>query len=819
MQKMGLAASATLCLLAATSARTQTLSLQQLTTGLNTVVGITHAGDGSGRLFLTEQVGRIRIHNGTSLLTTPFLDIDPLVRCCGEEGMLSTAFHPNYASNGFFFVYYTNNNGDQVVARYTRSAGNPNVADPATAKIIITIPHPGQSNHNGGPLKFGPDGFLYVATGDGGGGGDPGENAQDLTEVLGKQLRLDIDTAAPYLIPPSNPFVGVPGARGEIWAYGLRNPWRFTFDRQTGDMFIGDVGQGQREEIDFQPAGVGGLNYGWDDMEGSLCYEPSSGCLTANRVLPILEVNHNSGDCAIVGGYRYRGTAIPSLAGRYVHSDNCTGRIRIGTQGGGGTWTQVVDQDTPFNIYTFGEDQNGELYASSGGTIHRLVSAIPVASIADRTQGEGAGPAVFTVTLGSGIGQQTTVQYSTTPGTATAGTDYTAASGIITFPPNQTSRTVSIPLVNDALDEDDETFFVNLTAPSGISIGDGQAQGTITDDDPLPALTAADCAALEGDAGSNPCAFGVTLTPPSGRAVAVGYTTQNGSATAGTDYTTASGTLSFAAGVTSGVVPVSVLGDTALEGTETFALALASPTNATLADAQGDGVIVDDDAPSLSSLELTHGSRVSADLAGGAPDLYRLGQSPRASYEIVLDEVSGDAVPGLVVERLASDNTTVLQSAAVTGTGASASLRWQNPLSAPVPGEHIRVTSPACGSGCAADDTYRLRLYETTLSGPRFNNAGGQGTVLQIQNTTAGSVNGRVFFWAANGTLIASTPFTLTAHASIAMNTSAMGVLAGQSGSLTVSHNAGYGGITGKSVALDPATGASFDTPLVSRPR
>jgi glucose/arabinose dehydrogenase len=819
MQKMGLAASATLCLLAATSARTQTLSLQQFTTGLNTVVGITHAGDGSGRLFLTEQVGRIRIHNGTSLVTTPFLDIDPLVRCCGEEGMLSTAFHPNYASNGFFFVYYTNNNGDQVVARYTRSAGNPNVADPATAKIIITIPHPNEGNHNGGPLKFGPDGFLYIATGDGGGGGDPGENAQDLAEVLGKQLRLDINTAAPYVIPPGNPFVGVPGARGEIWAYGLRNPWRFTFDRLTGDMFIGDVGQGQREEIDFQPAGVGGLNYGWDDMEGSLCYEPSSGCLTANRVLPILEVNHNSGDCAIVGGYRYRGTAIPSLAGRYVHSDNCTGRIRIGTQGGGGTWTQVLDQDTPFNIYTFGEDQNGELYASSGGTIYRLVSAIPVASIADRTQGEGAGPAVFTVTLGSGVAQQTTVQYSTTPGTATAGVDYTAASGVVTFPPNQTSRTVSIPLLNDALDEDDETFVVNLTAPSGISIGDGQAQGTITDDDPLPALTAADCAALEGDAGSTPCAFAVSLTPPSGRAVAVGYTTQNGSAAAGTDYTTASGTLSFAAGVTTGAVAVNVLGDGALEGTETFALALASPSNATLADGQGDGVIVDDDAPSLSSLELTHGGRVSASLAGGAPDLYRLGQSPRASYEIVLDEVSGDAVPGLVVERLASDNTTVLQSAAVTGTGASASLRWQNPLSAPVPGEHIRVTSAACGSGCAADDTYRLRLYETTLSGPRFNNGGGHGTVLQIQNTTAGSVNGRVFFWAANGGLIASTPFTLAAHASIAMNTSAMGVLAGQSGSLTVSHNAGYGGITGKSVALDPATGASFDTPLVSRPR
>jgi hypothetical protein len=288
---------------------------------------------------------------------------------------------------------------------------------------------------------------------------------------------------------------------------------------------------------------------------------------------------------------------------------------------------------------------------------------------------------------------------------------------------------------------------------------------------------------------------------------------------AGADYTTAAGTVSFAAGVTTGTVAVSVLGDAAAEGNETFALALASPTNATLADGTGDAVIVDDDAPSLSSLELTHGSRLLADLAGGTADLYRLGQSPRASYELVLDEVSGDAVPGLAVQRLATDNTTVLQSATVTGTGASASLRWQNPLSAPVPGEHLRVTSPACGSGCAADDTYRLRLYETTLSGPRFNNANGQGTVLQIQNTTAAAVNGRVYFWAASGALIASTPFTLDPRASISMNTAAMGVLAGQSGSLTVSHNAGYGGLTGKSVALDPTTGASFDTPLVARAR
>jgi hypothetical protein len=536
-------------------------------------------------------------------------------------------------------------------------------------------------------------------------------------------------------------------------------------------------------------------------------------------VLPILEVNHNTGDCAVVGGYRYRGTAIPSLAGRYIHSDNCTGRIRIGTETSPGVWTQVLDQDTPFNIYTFGEDQNGELYASAGGTIYRLVSAIPVASIADRTQGEAAGPAVFTVTLGSATAQQTTVQYSTTPGTATPGADYTAVTGVVTFPPNQTSRTLSIPLVNDALDEDDETFVVNLTAPSGISIGDGQAQGTITDDDPLPSLATGDCAALEGQTASTPCTFSLSLTPASGRTVSVGYTTQGGTATAGSDYTTASGTLSFAAGVTGGAVVVNVLGDGLQEGNEGFTLALAPPTNASLVDGTGQATIVDDDAPSLSSIEVTNGSRVVADLAGGTPDFYRMAQAPFASYEVVIDELSGDAAPGLTIARLATDNSTVQQLSSVTGTGSSVSLRWQNTLAAPVPGEHIRVDGASCGSGCAADDTYRLRFYETTLSAPRFNNSGGQGTVLQLQNTTAGTVNGRVFFWSSGGALLASAPFTLAARASTAMNTTAIVGAAGQSGTLTVSHGGGYGGIVGKSVALDPATGASFDTPLVPRAR
>ena len=539
------------------------------------------------------------------------------MRSGGEEGLLSTAFHPQYASNGFFFVYYTNNNGDQVIARYTRSAGNANVADPGTAKIIITIPHPNEGNHNGGPLKFGPDGYLYIATGDGGGGGDPGENAQDLAEVLGKQLRLDINTAGALRDPAHQPVRGRAGrARGDL---GVRPAKPVALHVRPHDRR--HVHRRRRtgtraRRVDFQPAGVGGLNYGWDDMEGSLCYEPSCGCQTANRVLPIIEVQPQLGRLRDrgrlpVSGHRHPLARRQVRAQRQLHGPH-PHRHRDGAD-------DLERHRRPGHALQHLHLRRGRRTASctrpAAAPSIAWISAVPVGlDRGPHAGGERGAGDVFTVTLGSTPMQQVTLQYATAPGTATAGADYTAVTGVVTFPPGQTSRTVSIPLLNDALDEDDETFVVNLTAPVGASVGDGQATGTITDDDPLPALTAVDCAALEGETATTPCTFGVTLTPPSGRAVAVGYTTQNGSATAGSDYTTASGTVSFAAGATSGTVAVSVLGDAAAEGNETFALALASPSNATLADGTGDGVIVDDDAPSLSSLELTHGSR-----AGGGP--------------------------------------------------------------------------------------------------------------------------------------------------------------------------------------------------------
>lgn len=294
-----------------------TLGFEPVATDLSSSVGVTHAGDGSGRLFIVEQTGHIRIHDGTQVRSTAFLDVSSLITCCGERGLLGLAFHPDYAANGLFYVHYTNTAGNTAIAHYRVSA-DPNVADPASAQVLLTVTQP-FTNHKGGQLAFGPDGFLYIALGDGGSGGDPGNRAQDLTTLLGKILRLDVDGAFPYAIPATNPFRTTQGARPEIWALGLRNPWRFSFDRQTGDLFIADVGQSAREEVNFQPAAsAGGENYGWRRMEGTLCFDPSSGCNDESLTLPILEYDHSLG-CSITGGYRYRGGRFPQFAGRFVY--------------------------------------------------------------------------------------------------------------------------------------------------------------------------------------------------------------------------------------------------------------------------------------------------------------------------------------------------------------------------------------------------------------------------------------------------------------------------------------------------------------------
>ena len=352
-----------------------TLGFEPVAAGLSSPLGVVNAGDGSRRLFILEQTGRIRVLDGTQLRPTPFLDVSALISCCGERGLLGLAFHPDYAINGIFFVHYTNTNGDTTIARYRVSA-DPNVADASSAQLVLSVAQP-FANHNGGQLAFGPEGFLYIGLGDGGDAGDPDNRAQNLGTLLGKILRIDVDGAAPYAIPASNPFRTTPGALPEIWAYGLRNPWRFGFDRQTGDLFIADVGQGAREEVNFQTAAsAGGQNYGWRRMEGTACFNPSTACNDGTLTLPILEYDHSQG-CSITGGYRYRGGRFPQFVGRYFYGDFCSGRIWTGVQSGS-TWSGTQLIDTAMQITSFGEDEDGELYvvhygSGSNGTVQRVV--------------------------------------------------------------------------------------------------------------------------------------------------------------------------------------------------------------------------------------------------------------------------------------------------------------------------------------------------------------------------------------------------------------------------------------------------------------
>jgi len=321
------------------------------------------------RLFVVEQAGRIRVLRHDTLLAAPFLDISVKVLSGGERGLLSLAFHPQYATNQRVYVYFTNLNGDIRIVRY--NASTPETANEASADTVIKIAHPLYDNHNGGQLQFGPDGRLYAGTGDGGSGGDPMGNAQNKHALLGKLLRLNVDGASGYTIPTDNPFARDTSGAPEVWSYGLRNPWRFSFDRQTGDLYIGDVGQDLYEEVDVSSTANllgNGLNFGWNVMEGFHCY----GAATCNQVgltLPVLEYPHTGGACAITGGYVYRGTKIAALVGQYLYSDYCVSFVK--TYPNGQTWPTL---QPPGSVSSFGQDAKGEVYiVTLDGPVYRIV--------------------------------------------------------------------------------------------------------------------------------------------------------------------------------------------------------------------------------------------------------------------------------------------------------------------------------------------------------------------------------------------------------------------------------------------------------------
>jgi glucose/arabinose dehydrogenase len=354
------------------------LAVKEVASGLSTPVLLT-APAGDTRRFIVERPGRIRILSSDGTLrSTAFLDLSGLISTDGEGGLLSMAFHPGYAQNGRFYIYYTDKFSNIAIDEVKVSA-DANVADANSLKRIITIPHPTYTNHYGGMLAFGADGYLYAGTGDGGGAGDPGGNAQNLDSLLGKLLRLKVDNVvAPlYNVPADNPFVGQAGKRGEIWAYGLRNPWRFAFDNTSSSLYIADVGQALKEEVDVVATGAKPINYGWNTMEGSSCYNAAT-CSQQGLTLPVFEYDHgsnNANGCSITGGFVYRGTALPELAGRYLYSDYCKGFLKSflyanGAVSEGKDWA-VGDLG---QIPGFGQDAAGELYMlSESGKVYQII--------------------------------------------------------------------------------------------------------------------------------------------------------------------------------------------------------------------------------------------------------------------------------------------------------------------------------------------------------------------------------------------------------------------------------------------------------------
>jgi glucose/arabinose dehydrogenase len=493
------------------AAELPTIALSSPIGGLTQPVSIGHAGDGSGRLFIVEQTGRIRIIKNGVLLPTPFLNISNRISAGGERGLLGLAFPPGFAIKRHFYVNYTNPVGNIVIARYRVSAGNNDLADPDSEQIVLTFNHSQFANHNGGQLAFGPhDGFLYIGTGDGGSGGDPDNRAQNGNDLLGKVLRIDVETGSPatYTVPASNPFVGQAGFRPEIWTLGLRNPWRFSFDRQTHDLYIADVGQNAFEEVNFQlAASGGGENYGWRLMEGLHCFNPPN-CDMTGLTLPVVEYDHTLG-CSVTGGYVYRAAIFPRMQGLFFYGDFCSGRI-WGLRNENGTWQAALLLDTAINISTFGEDEQGNLFVAdyNGGNIFSITDTGPSPtptptptptppfttvqfSAAQFQVTEDCTEVAITVTRTGPLNAAQTVEYMTVDNSAKQKSDFTYAEGSISFVSGEASKTFTLLISEDAYAEGSENFIVGLRHPlPGLTLGvPNSASIIVNDDDSVDGVT------------------------------------------------------------------------------------------------------------------------------------------------------------------------------------------------------------------------------------------------------------------------------------------------------------------------------------------
>jgi glucose/arabinose dehydrogenase len=493
---------AALCLIAGSTAAADVpeLHLESLAADLERIVAVTHTG--GERLFITLQGGRVMILEGGEILPQPFLDISDRVRRTNIfDGLLAFAFHPDYPQNGFVYASYVDLAGVSRTVRYRRS-GDPDHIDPASERTLIAVEEFPGSIHHVQTLRFGPDGYLYVASGDSG-LLDPLCAAQDDLSLEGKLLRIDVDRnvdVPPYYgIPPDNPYAGLDSAREEIWAKGLRNPWSFAFDRETGDLYVADVGQAEREEVNFQPAGAGGRNYGWKSMEGTLCVshdigcsEPLPPCDSPGLTSPILEFDHQDGRCAVIGGHVYRGRRIPGLYGVYLFGDWCTGTLWAAERAAGSWRAEELALELP-GLVAFGEGPAGEIYLATAERLFRLAGPqlpapglleLAATELVARESDDGFALAVRRLGLGSGT---VSVDYATRGETATPGSDYREVAGSLIWPDGDVAdQDVVVPILDDGLSEAEETLTLTLTSPGGGAILGARATArlTLVDDEP-----------------------------------------------------------------------------------------------------------------------------------------------------------------------------------------------------------------------------------------------------------------------------------------------------------------------------------------------
>jgi glucose/arabinose dehydrogenase len=591
------------------------LGLAPITTGLATPVALAWRS-GDNRIYVAEQGGTVRIIDPTTgaVVSTALTVTDTVAS--GERGLLGLTFSPDGTK---LYVDYTDGVGTIHIVEYTMAG---DIAVVASARELLAIAHP-RTNHNGGEVIFGPDGYLYIGTGDGGGGGDPDLNGQNVNVLLGKILRIDPapSDSLPYTIPPDNPFAGLPNHRAEIWMYGLRNPWRFSFDRVTGDVWIADVGQGLYEEVDYSAAGTSaGANWGWNLREGFHSY---AGAQPPDGRDPLLEKAHADGYCAVIGGFVYRGSAIANLNGAYVFGDLCQPHLSAAVQTGGVLAQQVDFGVGAPQISTFGEDHNGELYvANLNGTVYRLVGTPPpTVSVGDVAMLEGdSGTRLmkFPVTLSSPSSSAVTVHYSVDGVDATggskraAGVDFKNSSGTITFNVNASgttpiSRAVAVSVYGDAGIEPNETLRVTLSLPTGgYGLLRSSGTGTILNDDdgsaPAATLGIGDGAIVQQAGGSEMLQLPVTLSLPVGGTVSVGYAVTPGSATysskaagGGEFGGKLTGTVTFASNQTLRQISLPIWPDLISDADHqlTITLSALSGSGVTLTRATGTGTILD----------------------------------------------------------------------------------------------------------------------------------------------------------------------------------------------------------------------------------